>query len=137
MLYSILSQAFSGFLWIQLSMLGAACWGFRPTRYPTTGKSQRINHTEISISYKADWPIRSGYLLVLMTYLNPLSLSTLATRLSTFLSWAGCILPLRWSAQEWPRELPDSSNTLSLFSPPLLPVWLSRLYCLPGQSAFY
>ena len=30
------------------------------------------NHTEISISYKADWPTSSGFLLTLMTYINPL-----------------------------------------------------------------
>ena len=39
---------------------------------------EKINHTEISISYKADWSIRSGYLLALITYVTPLSLSMLA-----------------------------------------------------------
>ena len=68
------------------NMEGPACWGFCPAQYPTTGKPQGKSHTEISISYKADWPIRSGFLLVLITYIAPLSLSTLAIRLSTFLS---------------------------------------------------
>ena len=31
------------------------------------------------------------------------------------------------------RELPASQNTPSLFVPPLLPVWLSCLYCLPER----
>ena len=50
-----------------------------PPGYPITGKPQKINHTEISIGYKADWPIRSGFLLTLITYITPLSLSMLAT----------------------------------------------------------
>ena len=61
-------------------MKGLACWGICPAQCSTAGKPQRkINHTEISISYKADWSIRSGYLLALITYVTPLSLSMLAT----------------------------------------------------------
>ena len=56
--------------------------------------SPKENHTEISISYKTDWPISSGYLLALVAYINPLFLSMLATWLGTFLSEAGHILLL-------------------------------------------
>ena len=71
-----------------------------PPSTPQLASPKKINHTEISISYKVDWPIRSGYLLALITFVSPLSLTTLATRLSIFLSWEGYILPLQWSAQE-------------------------------------
>ena len=61
------------------------------TQQPTSPKE---NHTKISISYKTDWPISSGYLLALVTYINPLLLSMLATQLGTFHSRAGYILLL-------------------------------------------
>lgn len=35
-------------------------------------RNPKENHTEISISYKADWPIKSGYILALVAYINPL-----------------------------------------------------------------
>ena len=58
----------------------------------------------------------------------------LATWLSTFLSWAGYILPLRWSVQEWWRELPASQNIPVLIAPLLLPVWLTHYAsCLANQ----
>ena len=80
---------------------GPACWGICSRPVPHSKQvPEKINHTEISISYKADWPIRSGYLLALITFVTSLSLSTLATRLSTFLSWAGYMLPLWGSGQE-------------------------------------
>ena len=56
--------------------------------------SPKENHTEISISYKTDWPISSSYLLAPVAYINPLFLSVLATCLGTFLSEAAHILLL-------------------------------------------
>ena len=44
---------------------------FCPAQYPQL-LSPKENHIEIYISYKADWPIRSGYLLALVVYINPL-----------------------------------------------------------------
>ena len=96
-------------------------------------ESPKENDTEVSISY---WSISSGFLLTLVAYINPLFLSTLATWLSTFLSQADYILFLPWSGQDTRRELPASQNTPVLITPPLLPVWLTHLYFLPGQSAF-
>ena len=55
----------------------------RNTPEPATPKE---NHTEISINYKTNWTISSGYLLALVAYINSLFLSMLATRLSTFFS---------------------------------------------------
>ena len=103
---------------------------------PKPGKPKE-NHTQDSIRLQTDWPIRSGSLLVLVTYVTPLSLSMLATQLSTFLSLTAYMLPLRWSAQEWQRNLPAFQNSPVLIASPLLPVLFSRLYFLPGQSAFY
>ena len=68
------------------NMRGRLVGVFVPPSTPTASKQQRKSHTEISISYKTDWPIRSGYLLVLMTYLNPLFWSMLAIWLGTFFS---------------------------------------------------
>ena len=34
------------------------------------------------------------------------------------------------------KELSSSQNTPVLIIPPLLPVWLTNLYFLPGQSMF-
>ena len=41
----------------------------------STASSPSKNHTEFSISYKTDWPISSGFVLALIIYINPLSLS--------------------------------------------------------------
>ena len=92
-------------------------------------------HTEISISYKTDWPISSGYLLDLVAYINTLFLSMLATWLGTFSAGqvTSCFFGV-WAGLQ--RELPASQNTPVLFAPHLLPVWFSHLYFLPGQSTF-
>ena len=34
--------------------------------------SPKEKHIEISLSYRADWSIRSGYLLAIVAYINPL-----------------------------------------------------------------
>ena len=95
------------------------------------------NHTENSISYKDDWPIRSGYLLILMTYFNPLFWYMLAMWLSTFFSGAAHILLLQWSGQEWEEstssfpEFSCSHCTISssyLVFPPILPAWPISIY---------
>ena len=93
--------------------------------------SKKTNHTEISISYKADWPIRSGYLLALITYVTPLSLSTLAHgsvpfpagQLTSFLSGhlgrtaegASCF-------PEYSQSLFSISTSCLAFTP-ILPAW--------------
>ena len=136
----ILSQAFSGFLWIQLSRLGAIC-NMRgrlvgvsvPPGTPTSRQTpKKTNHTEISISYKADWPIRSGFLLTLITYVTPLFLSTLATwaqylsqcdslHVASLVVWTG--------VAEEPPCFPEFScshcitSTSCLVFPPILPAW--------------
>ena len=107
---------------------GPACWGICSHPVPHSQQvPEKINHTEISISYKADWPIRSGFLLVLITYINPLSLSMLATWLSTFLSMAAHMLPLQWPGQEWRG---------SFLLPRILPVYLLHPYFLSGFPAY-
>ena len=93
---------------------------------------EKINHTEISISYKADWPIRPGFLLTLITYVTPLFLSTLATwaqylsqcdslHVASLVVWTGV-------AEELPC-FPEfscshcSTPTSCLTFPPILPAW--------------
>ena len=93
--------------------------------------SPKGNHTEISVSYKTDWPISFGYLLALVAYINPLFLSMLATGLSTFLSGIAHILLLWCSGQNCggsflcPRILLFSSPRFSFLSG--WPTYTSRL----------
>ena len=90
-------------------------------------ESPKENHTEISISYKTDWPISSGFLLTHVAYINPLFLSMLATWLSTFLSRAAYIFPLYWSGQNWGGS----------FLLPRIPLFsLLHLYSLSGFPAY-
>ena len=84
---------------------------FCPAWFPKLFISPQ-NHTGISISYKADWPLRSGFLLVLVAYINPLFLYMLAMWLSTFFSGAEHILLLWWSGKEW-KESTSSSPEFS------------------------
>ena len=58
-------------------MKGPACWGMCPTWNPTAGKPKEY-HTEVSIGLQTDWAISLGFLLTLITYINPLFLSMLA-----------------------------------------------------------
>ena len=104
-----------------------------PARYPTTGKSQRIKHTEISVSYKADWPIRSVFLLVLVTYINPLFWFILVSWLSTFFSWqiTSCFLSdLRRTGS---NQLLPPQNSPTLLASFLLPVWFFQNRRLLGR----
>ena len=55
-----------------------ACWGFCPAQF-LQSLGPKENHTEVSISYKLIWPINSGFLLTLRTYINLLFLAMLAT----------------------------------------------------------
>ena len=89
--------------------------------------SPKENHTEDSIRLETDWPINSGYLLALITYVSPLFLSMLATWLSTFLSVAAYISPLWWSGQNC-----RGSSLL----PRILPFSLLYLYFLSGFPAY-
>ncbi|CAO2626540.1 hypothetical protein LEMLEM_LOCUS19302 [Lemmus lemmus] len=52
----------------------------------------------------------------------------------TFLSWAAHMLLGWWPVQEWRGSFLLPRILLTL---PLLPVWLTRLSFLPGQSVFY
>ena len=100
--------------------------GFLSCLVPTVIRSQRITQ-KVYISYKTDWPISSGFLLTLITYINPLFLSMLATWLGIFFSRAGHILLLLWSGQGW-RE--------SFLLPRILLFSLPRLYFLSGWPAY-
>ena len=62
--------------------------------------SHKENHTEVSIGYNADWPIRLGYLLALAAYIIPLFFSMIVMWLSIIFSGADHILQLWWSGQE-------------------------------------
>ena len=95
------------------------------------------NHTEISISYKTDWPISSSFLFVLVTYINPLVWSILATWLGTFLSCADYLLLPRCSAQdckESASSFPEFScshcntSTSCLVFPPILSAWQISIF---------
>ena len=102
-----------------------------PPGTPQLASPKEINHTEISISYKAVWPIRSGYLLALITYVTPLSLSALAIWLGTFFSCQltccfsgglhrsgeGAFSSLALSYSHCP------ASTSCLVDPPILPAW--------------
>ena len=110
-----------------------ACWGICPRPVPHNRQvPEKINHTEISISYKADWPIRSGYLLILMTYLNPLFWSMLATW-AQYLSRCDSLHVASSVVCTGVAEEPFSSLALSyshysastscLVDPPILPAW--------------
>ena len=97
---------------------------------------RKINHTEMSISYKANWPIWSG-LLVLVTYINPFFWSILAMWFSTFFSRADHILLLQWSGQEWEEStssFPEFAcshwviSTSCLVFPPTPPAWPISVY---------
>ena len=58
----------------------------------------------------------------------------LAIWLGTFFSWASYMLPLRWSAQEWQRNLPTSQNSPVLLAPPLfLSGFPAYTACLTNQ----
>ena len=117
---------------------GPACWGICSHPVPYSRQvPEKINHTKISISYKADWPIRSGYLLALITYVTPLSLSRLAIWLGTFfscqLTWC-CFGDLRRSGRG--NFLIPS---LLLFSLPhlyVLSVFPAYTSCLANQCLF-
>ena len=89
--------------------------------------SPKENHIEDSISYKADRPIRSGYLFALVAYINPLFLSMLATWLGTFHSGAGHMLLLWWSGL-------DCQGSFLL--PRILPFSLLHLYFLSDFPAY-
>ena len=106
---------------------------------PIIVTSQR-NHTEVYISYKTDWPISSGFLLTLITYISPLFLSMLATWLGTLFSEAvtSCFFRgLGRTAEEWASSFPEFScspcpaSTSCLVVLPILPAWL-----LANQSLF-
>ena len=99
--------------------------------------SPKENHTEDSVSYKADWPIRSGYLLALVAYINPLFWSMFAMWLSTFFSGADHILLLQWSGKEWEKSTsasPEFScspciiSTSCLVFLPTPPAWPISIY---------
>ena len=118
--------------------LGLFVCGFLSLPVPPSCLVPEKNHTEISISYNADWPIRSGYLLANSYILiNPFIWSILAMRLSTFFSGAAHILLLWWSAQEWEESTsfsPEFScslciiSTSCLFFPPIPPAWPISIY---------
>ena len=118
-------------------MRGPVCWGFLSCPVPTAGKSKE-NHTEISISYNADWPISSSLLLANSHILiNPFFWSMLAMWLSTFFSGAAHILLLQWSGQEWEEStssFPEFScspciiSTSYLVFPPTPPAWPISVY---------
>ena len=118
-------------------MGGAACWGLCPAQSPQLF-SPRENTTEDSVSYKADWPIRSGYLLANSHILiNPFFWSMLAMWLGTFFSGADHILLLRWSRQEWGKSASSSPefscspciiSTACLVFPPIPPAWPISIY---------
>ena len=145
MLYSSLSQAFSGFLWMQLFTWAPLCnmkvllvGGFLSCPVPPSCLAPKKNHTQISVSYKADWPIRSGYLLANSHILiNPFFWSILAMWLSTFFSGAAHILLLQWSGQEWKESTSSSPefscspciiSTSYLVFPPTPPAWPISVY---------
>ena len=97
--------------------------------------SPKESHTEISISYKTDWPISSGFLLTLVAYINPLFLSMLVAWLSTFLSRAVYILLLSGLGRNGRNGLPPSqhspvliASTSCLVDPPILPAWPISVY---------
>ena len=109
-----------------------------PLGFPSRQAPEKINHTEISISYKDDWPIRSSLLLANSHILiNPLFWSMLAMRLSTFFSGAAHILLLWWSGQEWEESTSSSPefscspciiSTSCLVFPPTPPAWPISVY---------
>ena len=109
--------------------------GFSVLPGSPTAVSPKENHTEISICYKADWPIRSGYLLALVAYINPLFLSILAMWLSTFFSGAAHILLLWWSGQEC-EESTSSSPEFSLHHFHFLSGFPAYTSCLVNQRLF-
>ena len=76
-------------------LLGIFC----PVQFPKMF-STKENNTDDSISYKADWAIRSSLLLATChIWINPFFWSMLAMWLSTFFSGADHIL-LRWPGHE-------------------------------------
>ena len=107
---------------------GPACWGICSRLVPHNRQvPEKINHTEISISYKADWPISSGFLLTFIAYINPLFSSMLAIWLGTFSSGAAYIFPFWWSGQ-------NCGGSFLLAR--ILPVSLLHLYFLSGFPAY-
>ena len=84
------------------------------------------NHTEISISYKADWPIRSGYLLALVAYIDPLFWSMLAM----------------WLLFQWGRSHPAvlvvwaGVEGINFLHPSILLFSLHHFYFLSGFPAY-
>ena len=121
------------------NMKGPVCWGFCPAQFPTVCKPQIKSITqEISISYKADWPIRSGFLLILVTYLNTLFWSKYFSHVAEYLfQLANHILLLRWSWQEWGESTSSSPefscspciiSTSCLVFPPSPLAWPISIY---------
>ena len=118
-------------------MRGCLVGNFCPTQFPQLF-SPKENNTKNSISYKADWSIRSGLLLANSHILiNPFFWSMLAMWLSTFFSGADHILLLRWSGQEWEESTSSSPefscspciiSTSCLVFPPTPPAWPISIY---------
>ena len=123
----------SAMVWSDVcNMKGSACWGLCPAWYPQLF-SPKENNTEDSVSYKADWPIRSSLLLANSHILiNPFFWSILAMWLSTFFSGVDHLLLLRWPGQEWEES---TSSFPEFFCSPCI-IFTFCLVFLPTPPAW-
>ena len=113
-------------------LLGVFC----PARFPQLF-SPTENHTEISISYTAGWFIMSGFLLVLVTCINPLFSYILAIWLSTFSSWQIRSSFFGDLGKCGRNQVSHSQHSPVLIASLLFRIWFSCLYfCLASQRWF-
>ena len=110
----------------------AGLLGFLSGTVPQQPASNKENNTESTSGYKTDWLIRSGFLLTLITYINPLFSSMLATWAQYLsrcdsLNVASSVVCTGMAERE--LLLPEYSKSLCstptscLAFPPILPAW--------------